>query len=139
MIWVLDASIAVKWFFLDEPLRDLALKVRDRLCERPREFVVPHLFWSEMLHVLARKSGGDEVFVASGVDLLLRLGLRVLPLTATALRRAAEWAARGLSGYDASYVALAEDLAGRWLTADDRAARKVGVNASLKLAAWELL
>ena len=43
-------------------------------------------------------------------------------LLATAARLAVDW---GLSGYDATYVALASLLGGTWLTADERAAKRV--------------
>ncbi len=126
MIWVLDASVAVKWFFTDEPARAHALDVRERLANWPSEFAVPHLFMSEMVHVLARKSGGDGVFVKEATRILLRLGLRTLGLDESAWQTVAEWSSKGLSGYDATYAALATALGGRWLTADAAAARKLG-------------
>jgi predicted nucleic acid-binding protein len=135
MIWALDASVAVKWFFTDEPRREQALGVREHLALRPERFVVPQLFMSEMLHVLARKSGGDERFVRDGVSLLLRLGLRTLSLGADGWHEASGWCCHGLSGYDATYLALAAQLGGRWLTDDAAAARKAP-KLAVALAAW---
>jgi predicted nucleic acid-binding protein len=136
-MWVLDASVAVKWFFVDEPSRDQALAVRGRLSSRPESFLVPPLFHSEILHVLARKSQGDAAFVARGLELLLRLGIRTLGLSERGWALAAAWACRGLSGYDATYVALAEELDAQWLTADLQAAKRVGGRRALGLAAWK--
>jgi predicted nucleic acid-binding protein len=52
----------VKWFFTDEPLRWQALRVLQHLASHPHEFIVPHLFLSEMIHVLARESPGRRAF-----------------------------------------------------------------------------
>lgn len=134
--WVLDASIAVAWFFTDEPLRPAALDVRSQLVDDPDRFFVPHLFFSELAHVLARKSGRDADFVDRALGLVRRLGLRSLALPDDACARLGHWTCeRGLTGYDATYVALAESLNGRWITADADAARRAGVHDALLLTA----
>ena len=74
-------------------------------------------------------------FVASSVDAVLNLGVRTLPLTQVSIRRAALLACSGLAGYDATFVALAEELGAMWLTADERAARLAGT-AAQSLRAW---
>jgi predicted nucleic acid-binding protein len=137
VIWVLDASVAVKWFFTDEILRDKAIEVRARLAMRPTEFVVPHLFHSEILQVLARKSGREAGFVSTALGLVQRLGLRTLALSENGWNHAAHWCALGMSGYDATYLALAQELGGRWLTADEVASAKAGASA-MSLGAWNL-
>lgn len=129
-LWVLDTSVAVGWFFDDEPLRSDALAVRDRATDEPQRFVVPVLFYSELLHVLARKSGRDASFVERALLLTQRLGLRTLALSGAAWQKAAGWSCRGLSGYDATFVGLAEDLGARWLTADERAAKSIGAGGA---------
>lgn len=134
--WVLDTSIAVAWLFSDEPRRRDALAVRSRLRDEPQRFLVPHLFHAELVHVLARKSGRNRRFVHEALGLFLRLGIRTLPLTEAALLRSAAWACRGLSGYDATFVALAEEVGGRWLTADERAAKIAGRAKAETLRSW---
>ena len=133
---VLDASVAVGWFFTDEPQREISLAVRRHLRDSPGNYIVPPLFFSELVHVLARKSGRNAAFVAGGVGLIIRLGVRTLPLAAPAILRTAHHACRGLSGYDATYLALAEDVGGRWLTADTSAAKIAGPKHTQTLAAW---
>jgi predicted nucleic acid-binding protein len=123
---VLDTSLVVPWFFEDEPLREQAIRVRAELRDAPHRFLVPALFHSELVHVLARKSARDEKFVRRALELVLALGIRTLPLSQFALQRMAHWTCRGLSGYDATFVALAESVNGRWLTADREAAAIVG-------------
>jgi len=132
---VLDTSIAVPWFFTDEAGRDQALAVRDDLKGNPDRYFVPPLFHAELVHVLARKSGRNADFTNEGLRLMLRLGVRTLPLSEEALLRTAHWACQGLSGYDATFVALAEDLEGRWLTADESAARGAP-DVAQTLEAW---
>lgn len=134
--WVLDTSVAVGWFFTDEPHRRRALDVRGELEAHPRSFVVPPLFHAELTHTLARKSGRDVRFVRRALEIVLRLGIRTVLLSEEALLRAAHWACRGFGGYDATFVALADDLGSRWLTADERAARLAGRERALSLAAW---
>jgi predicted nucleic acid-binding protein len=90
---------------------------------------------SEMVHVLSRKSGSDTDFVTHACELLLRLGLRTLGLDEKSWKQAAAWSGQGMSGYDATYAALAASLNGRWLTADARAADKLGALAA-PLANW---
>ncbi len=135
MIWALDASVAVKWFFTDEPRREMALVVREHLAVHPERFVVPHLFLSEMAHVLSRKSGGDERFLQEALQLLLRLGLRTLGLGEEGWTQVAGWCARGLSGYDATYLGLAAQMGGRWLT-DDKTAAHRARELTVELARW---
>ncbi|MFA5787433.1 MAG: type II toxin-antitoxin system VapC family toxin [Actinomycetota bacterium] len=135
-LWVLDTSVAASWFFTDEAIHLQALAVRAHLRDEPRSYLVPPLFHAELVHVLARKSGRNLRFVRDGLALILRLGIRTLPLSEAALLRSADWACRGLSGYDATFVALAEDVQGRWLTADERAAKVAGRERAETLKSW---
>jgi predicted nucleic acid-binding protein len=128
--------VVAPWFFVDEPLREESLLLRRGVSQDPVRYVVPFLFQSELLHVLARRSGRDGSFVARALGLILRLGIRTIPLSEEALMRAGHWASRGLSGFDATFVALAEDLGGRWLTADERAAKVVGPDVAHALRSW---
>ncbi len=134
---VLDTSIAVGWFFTDEPLRKKSLLVRRDLADRPQHYIVPPLFHSELIHVLVRKSKRNEEFVGTALQLTLRLGLRTLLPSPAALKRTVYWACRGLSGYDATFLALAEDVGGTWLTADERAVKAAGRKHARALARWK--
>ena len=135
-VFVVDTSIVVPWFFTDEPLRERALLARNAVHDQPARFVVPPLFHSEFVHVLARKSGRNKPFVAEALALVLALGLRTVLLSESALLRSAHWACKGLSGYDATYVALAEDLRGIWLSADERAVKTAGAKHATSLRSW---
>lgn len=133
--WVLDTSVAVAWFLPVEVQHERALIVRRDVRDNAHLYVVPTLFYSELIHVLARAWGG-AVWVRAGVESVMRFGIRMLPISEQAWMRTADWASEGLGGYDATFVALAEDLGGRWLTADKQAAR-IAKDRALPLDEWE--
>ena len=59
MIWVLDASVALKWFFADradEPLVAPAISMLQRFQTGEDRFLCPPHFIAEMAAVLARES-----------------------------------------------------------------------------------
>ena len=134
-IWVLDTSVAAGWFLAADLQHESALLVLDDLRVRPHRYIVPPLFYSELAHVLSGRSGRHQDLVRSAFELVVRLGLRTTTLADTALRRLPDWACTRLGGYDGTFVALAEDLAARWLTADAPAAR-VASGHSITLEAW---
>jgi predicted nucleic acid-binding protein len=106
MPFVLDASIAAAWFLPDEE-NDAA----DHLMSELRSTVsyVPSLFWFETrnLFLMAERRGR----LRAGEALLVMTQLRALSIEDAGSGgdgRVLELAARhGLSGYDASYLALA--------------------------------
>lgn len=130
MSFVLDASIAASWFLPDEE-SDAAETLIAALGVAPG--LVPSLFWFEIrnLFVMAERRGR----VNPGSALAMTLSLRGLPLqdggfgndvsvVDVALKH-------GLSGYDASYVALAKARAMPLATADRKmaaAARSEGIS-----------
>ena len=94
------------------------------------ELFVPSLFWVEVLNVLVRRHGWDAAAVAEGMVRLDRLEVRTVELDRSLLLLAAgEMEARGLSAYDAAYLALAMALDARLATLDDRLARAAGRRA----------
>lgn len=135
---VLDTSVAVGWFAQQDAQSLAALRVRAEVRDNPDRFVVPPLFHAELVHVLTRKSERDEEAVRAALRIILRLGIRTQALSEGALLRTAHWSCAGLGGYDATFVALAEDLNGCWLTADGRAARVVGPELAVTLTDWAI-
>ena len=56
MIYVLDASVVVKWFCPeDEGSTQKAAQVLEQVKIQPKLFTCPELLFSECLHVFARK------------------------------------------------------------------------------------
>jgi predicted nucleic acid-binding protein len=120
MIWVIDASVAIRWFIEQEshPHADLIL---DRMLSYPERFAVPELFCFEVYSVLSRiHPQGNEAF-RNGMMPVLNCGIFRHPMTEGLALHASAFIDKGLTGYDACYAALAKELDGMWLTFDDKA------------------
>ncbi|MBW2614749.1 MAG: type II toxin-antitoxin system VapC family toxin [Deltaproteobacteria bacterium] len=124
MIWVLDASVAVRWF-IEEETHPLADEVLEKVINEPEKFAVPELFAFEVFSVLQRlHPNGLEAF-RKGIIPLLQGGIFRQPMTESLAVKANRFVKLGLTGYDACYAALARDLKGRWLTFDEKAHRLI--------------
>ena len=124
MIWVIDASVAVRWFIEQEthPHADLIL---DRMLSHPERFAVPELFCFEVYSVLSRiHPQGAEVFL-KGMIPVLNCGIFRYPMTENLACQASVFIGKGLRGYDACYAGLAKELGGKWLTFDDKAHQNI--------------
>lgn len=134
MIWVIDASVALRWYLKDEA-HEYADRVLQRLLLKPEEFAVPELFGFELLSVLARMTDKSDEIFRRGVMPILNSGLLRYPMTEELASKAFLYIQRGLTGYDAGYVALADLLNGRWLTFDAKAHAKISrLNRSVLLS-----
>ena len=135
MRYVLDASVAVRWFVAEEEHTRADL-VLDRLLAAPEQFAMPELFFYEVFAVLARTRADYQSVYVEGLLPLVESGPLRYPMTGAVAMRAAGMVDRGLSGYDACYVALAAELHALWLTFDARACRAVNDAAlAINLAA----
>ena len=120
MIWVVDASVAVRWFLKNESHPN-ADKVLRGLIDHPESFAVPELFAFEVYAVLCLvHPQGPNVFVR-GMIPILNSGIFRQPMTEALASRAACFIKKGLTGYDACYAALAREMKGTWLTFDKKA------------------
>ena len=120
MIWIVDASVAVRWFLKDEshPNADAVLQ---RLIDSPESFAVPELFCFEVYAVLSRvHPSAQDVFI-KGMIPILNSGIFRQPMTESLAMDAARFVKKGLTGYDVTYAALAAEMKGRWLTFDQKA------------------
>ena len=102
---VLDASVVLKWFNpTAEPGAAEALGHRQRYERGAISVTVPSLLFLEILNIAGRRwHWGEEALLelASALD---DLGFDVGEAELDAI---AEWVGRGLTAYDAAYVALA--------------------------------
>ena len=120
MIWIIDASLAIRWF-IDEEAHGHADEVLEKVIDSPERFAVPELFAFEVFSVLQRiHPNGLEAF-RKGIMPLLQGGILRQPMTEGLALIADRFVKLGLTGYDACYAALARELKGIWLTFDRKA------------------
>ena len=118
MIYVLDASVLLKWF-IEEPESPCALTYRTRLLEGTISIACPDLALYEVGNVLRHKRGIPPQALTQAITDLLHLELDIFTPTETLLRQAGHLAhERRLTFYDAVYLALAQELHATVVTAD---------------------
>ena len=120
MIWVIDASVAVRWFLKNEshPNADDVLR---NLIDNPEYFAVPELFCFEVYSVLCRvHPKGHDVFIKAMLS-IINGGIFRQPMTESLANQADRFVKKGLTGYDACYASLAREMKGTWLTFDEKA------------------
>jgi len=118
--FVVDASVLIR-DYLKEPYHERAHKVITTLLEYPGLFAVPELTAYEVFSVLHRCSPYAAEIYELEVNRILHSGILRYPMTENIFRRADRFIQMGLTGYDASYAAMAEELEGFWLTFDSKA------------------
>jgi predicted nucleic acid-binding protein len=124
MKYVIDASVALKWYIAEER-NNAADAVLARLVDNPESFAVPELFGYEVFSILYRIHPRPMEAFRKGILPLLHLGILRYPLTEGVAERAERFVDLGLTGYDAMYVALAEELNALWLTFDAKAHARI--------------
>jgi len=124
MIWIIDASVAVRWFLMEEadPTADSVL---GEVINKPELFAVPELFAFEVLAVLCRTHASGVSVFRNGLLPLLSAGLLRHPMTESLALQAEPFLSQGLTSYDACYAALARELHGSWLTYDRKAHHRI--------------
>jgi predicted nucleic acid-binding protein len=120
--FVVDSSIVLKWLRDEEDSEQARTLARENL-------VAPPLLYLEVLNVAARKWHWQEEALLELVRQLEHSGVAV---DEPPLAGVARWAARGLTAYDASYVALAEAHECRLVTSDG-AILEIAADAAMPL------
>ena len=124
MVKIIDTSVAIKWF-VAESGQETALQVFEEAMTTPQNFAVPELFYFELGHVFNRLVSKPNAGQLNVFGQVLSLGLNRFSMTEEFFAEIRSFQARGLSGYDAAYVALAKMTKGVWLTFDAKAHRLV--------------
>ena len=125
MIYVLDASVILKWF-LQEPDSADALRYRDYHMAGTANVACPDLALYEIGNTLCLKRGVPEEALLKALGDLFRLALDILSPTEALLQQAARVASsRPITFYDAVYVALAQELEATFVSADLRLCHQI--------------
>ncbi|MDE3113893.1 MAG: type II toxin-antitoxin system VapC family toxin [Chloroflexota bacterium] len=128
---VVDASIVVR-ALLRLPIADAATEY---IFDPEQRQVAPDLVNSEVLQALRgleRRGAIDASASAAAVETLMLLPIARYP-TAMLVHRA--WVLRdNFTAYDATYVALAEAVGTRLVTADERLAKAVRAHTAVEVA-----
>jgi predicted nucleic acid-binding protein len=125
--YVLDASVAAKWFLPaeQEPFSAESLRILEGYSKGRIQMMVPDLFWPELGNVLWKAVRLKRISSASAAEAIAALVERRLPTAPTSplLKDAFAIAARfDRAVYDCIYVALAVTSGRPLLTADERLA-----------------
>ena len=126
-MYVVDASVVLRWFVDQEPDREAALGWLQRRVADPDLLVAPDLLRFEVHSAFARLQRDQEAgWAAVGFGLFERIALRTLPTTRAIFDRGLELSREfSVGGYDSVYLAHAEALHVAWLTADRRVLRRM--------------
>ena len=124
MRYVIDASVAVRWFLAQFKHRN-ADRVFELVLNQPGLFAVPELFLNETLAALYRYHPDPQSVFDEDIYPLIRSGVLRYPMTPGVYSRADRFIRMGLTGYDSVYLAVAEEIDGLWLTFDSKAHRQV--------------
>lgn len=125
--YVLDASVAAKWFTRhDEADREKALSLRELHRTRRCRLTLPEFGLLEILNAVRYSPRAKETDTTAALSVLGDLQLEVEPLGWDLLRKATAIAwGYEITLYDAAYIALAERLGYPFLTADDALVKKM--------------
>ena len=115
---VVDASVAMRWLKPPTtPVAEPAQALLEQYEAGRLSVVVPSLLFLELLNVAGRRWRWAE---AALIELTTRLEAMFTEIVDPGLDRIAFWTARGLTAYDATYVALAQERGIPLVTHDRR-------------------
>lgn len=135
MIFVIDASVAAKWFLPDEPFSSLALELLRSATSGATDFVVPDLFFSECGNILwkAQRRHRLSAEEAQAAIQIIR-DLKTLIVPASGLLDSTLQISRNFdcTFYDSLYIAVAVRQKTHLVTADEKLANATAAYLPVK-------
>lgn len=134
---VIDASVVLKWYLVDEELGPKALDLLDKYVSDDLDFLAPSLLPYEVVNglMIAQKRGRiEEKRILEAIEGFMGLGIKLKDLSLYYPRALKFSQVHGRSAYDASYLALAEEESAVFITADKTLFDKV--KKELKWVKW---
>ena len=118
---IVDASVAFKWFSLEEEYREQALQLLTKHLEKKIPILVPDLFFYELANAWATKVLLPLDQTHDYLNNLKTFQLQIVPMTFMLLDKAVDFSKQyNVSVYDASYAVLAEEKGCQLITADKK-------------------
>lgn len=134
---VVDASVAVKWFNVEE-FSENAEKLKDKHLKTEITLVSPVLMIFEVLNALRYNPDLGANDVKDAFDDLLGIQIKLYPVDEWLSGAVSMAYDNGLTIYDASYVALAKHLDCTLYTADSKIWDKVKLDNIRSIAKLDL-
>lgn len=119
-VFVLDASVAVKWYVPEEG-RERALRLRQDYMDEKIDLIAPNLIFYEVGNAVRFHPGATAREVGEAVRGLRGMQVAVQNMTDTVVDSATEIAfTENITFYDAVYLAIAENVGVKFVTADKK-------------------
>ena len=120
MLYVVDSSVALKWFF-DEPLKAQARALAQALQSKTHLGVAPDLLMAEVAHVVRKRQMERRLSVEDALNIWRRFReapIQYVPLPELIDEAFSLGLGEMVSFYDATYAQVATITGGRVITAD---------------------
>lgn len=131
---VLDASVALKWVFVDEDGGDRARYYKERHISEEEIIAVPELFFYEIANVLTTNAKLNVEDITEAFSLIWNFGFEVFSFGLEEFLSGITLAKRfKISLYDAAYIELANRLKCNFVTADRKLYEKMKEMKEVKL------
>lgn len=125
---ILDASVVLKWYLVDEALEEKALHLLESHYNGRIALMAPELLGYELasgLVIAARRGRIPEPVVSEALEGFWSLGIEMVSARRVSPRLVHWCRSYGLTAYDASYAALTEMKEAVLITADEKLYRAV--------------
>lgn len=125
IMYVVDASVAIKWFS-EEEYTDKAIEIRNNFFKGTCELAAPDLILYEVSNALRFNPNLNEEDVTEAMNSLFDMGISIIIPTSRILRSSITMAFKYKTTiYDAFYAALANEIGFEFVTADSKLFKKI--------------